>query len=382
MDTLLLGVGAAGNKAVIEAVEREIIAVEDTLLINSTDVDLPEKYKNNATIIGNSIGGCGKEPSSGEALMLEAIKGGKIKIKENLDPRHTSVTIVSSLEGGTGCGGTPVLAKYVANIIKMPVHIISFAGFKEDARGIKNTLTFLSKMQENYDIQIIENSKFLSRTDDNNYIQAEKLANEEFCIKLSIMLGRCIIDSSQNMDGMDLYKVVNTYGYKIINYMELSEKLKTKEQFNDIIKTMMNESTALDIEEATQQRLGVIINLPEDEVQNVDFSMAVIKKKYGEPIESFKHIQNTDRLPRFIATVSSGFKMPIGILRKLDAEYMEKSSAVSKDEDMFFQEAKSLASLNADIIFDMAASVAQPSTAKKESKEDAKALEDFYKSFG
>ena len=49
---------------------------------------------------------------------------------------------------------------------------------------------------------------------------------------------------------------------------------------------------------------------------------------------------------------------------------------------MFFQEAKLLASLNADIIFDMAASVAQPSTAKKESKEDAKALEDFYKSFG
>ena len=45
METLVLGVGAAGNKAVIAALENEIIDESHAKLLNTTISDIPEKYK-------------------------------------------------------------------------------------------------------------------------------------------------------------------------------------------------------------------------------------------------------------------------------------------------------------------------------------------------
>ena len=45
MKTLLIGIGAAGNKAVMTAINMGVVEVEDTIIINSTTKDFPKDYK-------------------------------------------------------------------------------------------------------------------------------------------------------------------------------------------------------------------------------------------------------------------------------------------------------------------------------------------------
>ena len=61
MRSLLVGIGAAGNKAVKTAIERGTVKEEDTLMINSTSRDFPPEYKGTAITISPDNTGCGKE---------------------------------------------------------------------------------------------------------------------------------------------------------------------------------------------------------------------------------------------------------------------------------------------------------------------------------
>lgn len=45
MITKVIGIGAAGNKAAINAVENKIINIDSVMLINSTLRDIPADYK-------------------------------------------------------------------------------------------------------------------------------------------------------------------------------------------------------------------------------------------------------------------------------------------------------------------------------------------------
>lgn len=356
--TFLIGIGAAGNKAVIETVKSGVILEEDMFLINTTGRDIPENYKEKALILdgGNNLGGCGKEPKLGENKVLEAIKSQNLNLKSVIEPQHTSVTVVASAEGGTGCGGAPVIARYVADVLKLPVHLIFFLGFREDGRGLQNTVRMFQQVRANFDVQIIDNSKFLEEANGNQRV-AEHLANNELACRLSVMLGNVIRESEQNIDDMDLYKVVNTLGFKEIVYREVSEKIKTKEQFESIIKEMMVNSKSVDVETASMQRMAGIFNLSESDMENVDVSLSKVKEKYGEPFEYFKHIEYVEDLPKFIAFICSGFKIPINIVEELNDEYIEKSSKVSKDEDSYFDKVSRLESLEEDKRFDSASNI-------------------------
>ena len=61
----LIGLGAAGNKAAICAVENNIMSVKQTMLVNSTLKDIPAEYQNKEGAIVYQLfgayGGCGKE---------------------------------------------------------------------------------------------------------------------------------------------------------------------------------------------------------------------------------------------------------------------------------------------------------------------------------
>ena len=167
--TFLIGIGAAGNKAVIDTVNAGVVLEEDMFLINTTGRDIPENYKSQALILndGGNLGGCGKEPDLGEKRILEAIKNQKLNLKTMVQPYHTSVTVVASAEGGTGCGGAPVIARYVADVLHLPIHLVFFLGFRDDSRGLKNTVRMFKNVRDNFDVQIIDNSKFLKEANDN-----------------------------------------------------------------------------------------------------------------------------------------------------------------------------------------------------------------------
>ena len=44
MRVLLIGIGAAGNKAVVQAINDKVVSEEDSIIINSTDKDFPKEF--------------------------------------------------------------------------------------------------------------------------------------------------------------------------------------------------------------------------------------------------------------------------------------------------------------------------------------------------
>lgn len=349
----IIGIGAAGAKAALAALKANVVSeISDILLINSTERDIPKEYLDKggmALQIGANnanMSGCGKEPVQAEKYIIDAIQDGSLQQNLNkfIKPTTQKIYVVTSTEGGTGCGAAPVVASYINSQIEidddgntMPVHVFAFTGFEEDSRGLKNTVRFFSKLSDTITVEVIRNKKFLIETN-GNFAKAEELANIEFATRVSITLGNPIVASDQNMDERDLIKTSTYPGYINTEYREITEKIKNPAQFDEILQSMIDDSKCMDISDPSQKVLAVIINMPEKDRSVIDNYFKPIRDSFGEPYEVFRHIQSNPNLSSFIAFISAGMNLPIDEVKAIRDKYEEKSSAVKRSRDDFFEQ--------------------------------------------
>lgn len=344
MNVKLIGIGAAGNKAAINAVENHVIAMEHVMLINSTLRDIPVDYKGLKFEYAGSYGGCGKERNIAFDLAMKNLQEGILPLEEFLclnDEKKKAelVVIVNSTEGGTGSGSSVVIGKYIQQVLGIQVHMFGFAGFQSDVRGLKNTVEWFQELEDNFTVECIENSKFLAECRDNK-IKAEKAANVEFGKKLGILMGNPIRDSSHNIDPTDLLKVSTEKGFMIIESTNF-EKIKNREQFESVVIDMIDNSKSIDIREITSTRIAVIININAASTDYISYE-DIITERYGEPYEMFLHIQHEADMPEFIAVIVSGIKMPVEEVQKIHSEYKARMNRLDRTSDSFFAAAKKL----------------------------------------
>lgn len=346
----VIGVGAAGNKAVIRGVELGVIDPLKQVLINSTEKDIPETYKDTSIIIGNNLKGCGKERSIATNAMVSFLKNSDVFSKIPVDTDR--VIIVTSAEGGTGSGSAPILAKYIRDVIGFNTSIFAFTGFENDVRGLKNTIDFMKDLDEETTIQIISNKKFLDDAN-GNYTKAQELANDEFCKRILVMSGYILDESDQNIDDTDLHKLIDAPGLIDIIYTDIENPLKNVEMFDKLCSNMADESKSIDFT-PTASRIGVIFNGKDSSRDAIDSSYKIFKSKYGEPYEVYTHLQeNKSYKKEFLACVASGMKLPIEAMQKVYDEYLDRTSKISKDKDSFFDAITNFKEDENDKMFDM-----------------------------
>lgn len=339
MNCKLIGIGAAGNKAAITAVENNIISVKNTMLINSTLKDIPAEYKSREGSIvkkyEGAYGGCGKERSISFELAQNNLLSDSLGLEKFLEGCELCI-IVSSTEGGTGSGSAPVIGQYILNVLGVNVHIFGLAGFEDDVIGMRNTVEFFKEMNEFFTVECIKNSKFLDECHGNK-LKAEKKANEEFCKKISVLMGLQIRDSEHNIDPTDLLKIsAKTYGYMIIETCVFTDKIKNKEQFRQAIVDTLDSSKSLDINEQGIERLGVIMNIRKDSTDYIDYR-DIILDRFGVSYEVHEHIQHEEKtMPEFIAFIISGLKMPTEEIERTYNNYLSSVKRVNKSQDSFF----------------------------------------------
>ena len=140
----IFGVGAAGNKACIELVTKYPELDNCVTLVNSTMKDIPIEYRDRAIELDGPFRGCGKERSKANKMMMDNLKSGTLDY--NYDPEDSMCIIVTSSEGGTGSGGSIMLAKYLSAVYKIHVHFYIFTGFEDDGRSLKNTVDLFRSM--------------------------------------------------------------------------------------------------------------------------------------------------------------------------------------------------------------------------------------------
>ena len=330
----IIGNGAAGNKAVMEIIKEGLIDQEDAILINSTDKDFPTDFKGKTVILSGENNGCGKERAIAKEYVANILETSTID--SLFDAEDDSAIIITSLEGGTGSGSTPLLGNYLSNILGINVHIIGFAGFEDDPRGMENTIEFFQELNFECDVMTIKNNAFLNEVNGNRF-KAEELANKELIKRIRVMLAANIKASTQNMDDMDIFKVISTTGYKTIETIYFDNNLMDTEEFDKLCKQMIYNSKSLKSSEPSQTRMGIILNIKPESEDAIDYKFTSFKQEYGKPFETFLHKQY-DGNRQFITLISSGMKMPLDEVQAIYDRYKKESASVNKSEDTFFDQ--------------------------------------------
>lgn len=349
MKSLLIGIGAAGNKAVSTALEMGIVSFEDTIMINSTSKDFPSDYDGKKIILSPKDTGCGKERKVALDYTISAVKSGKLNI-ENIET-YTAIIICTSVEGGTGSGSAPTIAKFFNQLYKKNVHVIAFAGFEEDVRGLGNTVEFFQEIDSNLIVQTISNAAFLREAGQNKF-KAEELANREMCKRIEILTGKNFITSKQNIDDTDILKVSNTSGFMTVEQRYLEKPLVDQDDFNRVIKKMIYDSKSIKSSKPGAVRLGVILNIDPASEDAIDYTFRDLKAAYGNPYECFLQEQ-WDGKKEYIAFITSGMQMPLDEIKSVYSRYQEASEKVNKTNDAFYKEIQSLSINEDDRKFDM-----------------------------
>lgn len=354
-----MGIGAAGNKAAMDLIVKGVAIEEDVILVNSTDKDIPKDFTGNTIILSPTNSGCGKERAISKEYAIAAMKSGTF---DDIFGEADSVLIVTSVEGGTGSGSTPIIAEYISKVLGKNIHIVAFTGFEEDVRGLQNTVEFFKEIDFEADVQSIRNAAFMPAAK-NNKFKAEKMANEEFVKRTNVLIGTNLQDSSQNIDDTDIFKVVSTTGYKTIETIHFNDNLVDVDEFDRLCKQMIYNSKSLKSENG-QLRMGVILNIRPESEDAIDSTFKIIKEAYGMPYECFHHVQY-DGGEQYITFISSGMKMPLKEVQDIHERYLKATSSVDKKSDDFFSEVSKLQKAKEDSKFDMVRSSELKSTTDK-----------------
>lgn len=349
MKTLLVGIGAAGNKAVYEAVSSNLYKDEDTMIINSTSKDFPKDYNGTKIILSPNDTGCGKERNIAKDYVKLSIKSGSFNV-DNIS-KYETVIICTSVEGGTGSGSTPIIAKYFQQVTKKNVHIIAFLGFEDDVRGLANTVEFFQEIDSSTVVQTISNASFLVQAN-NNKFRAEELANKEMCRRIRVLTGMDFINSNQNIDDTDINKVSNTSGYMTVEYSQLKKPLVDQTDFNKIIKNMIYNSHSVKSKNPGGVRMGIVLNISPESEDAIDYTFNDITETYGNPYEKFLQKQ-WDEKKEYIAFIISGMHMPLDEIKAVYERYKEGSNKVNKEIDSFNKDLNSLNLNSEDSVFNM-----------------------------
>ena len=359
----VIGCGAAGNKAAI-CLHESGFDINNIMLLNSTSRDIPDGYKNNSIIFGSSnttLGGCGKEREVGKSLILRDMKAGRISFDSILDPDTNAVIIVSSTEGGSGSAVTPIIAKYIREVIGTPVITVLFFGFNTDVRGMQNSIEICQELSDSYGVIGISNAKYLDEANGNK-IKAEQLANKEFCNIVRTLSGQDIKAGSQNIDDTDLYKLVVTPGYMCVGSTTL-KGVKNIDMFNKAVNTAIDESRLVETTVKSAKRIGAIFNIPDSMSDSVDYNADALSQRYGTPYEMFIHIQNADDNPS-VSWIAAGMDLPIDEVKEIFENYKTASASVRKTKDDFFAAIQNFSGNQEDGMFNMLSDAKKDATSK------------------
>ena len=351
MKTLVIGTGAAGNRAAINLVKCGVMKKEDILLLNSTLTDIPEleEYKDCAKQFSfdeNERRGCGKNRTIGASLAIRSImqKNG-IDFMQIVEG-YKKVIIVSSLEGGTGSGSSIIIAEHLIRCTDVKIELYLFKGFSKDIMGLQNTLLFFDELDKcmnslsdedirngkGYRVQIIRNDAFLEETKDE--LEAQKLANNEFSRRVMLSSGDLLNgyynNDCNNIDVEDLGNIICSPGYATVEYIDIYDEIVSQEEYNSLIREMIKSTKSFPIEQKSIKNVAIFGNLQKNSRANIDYQQTVLKEIFGDIIDLQDQFYSEANQREFIAIIIGGAELPYNAIETIEKEYNKRKKSINK----------------------------------------------------
>lgn len=336
--------GQGATKAMIHCIEEGTLKIDDCCIVNSTQKDIPYEYRNgniNTIIINpDPNAGCGKDRGYAKSLMLDYLRENPNSIPSLLpEGKYQYVNIIATTEGASGSGASVILAKFIKTAIpkhlRVPVIITLITGFETDTRGLQNTIEYFKDLNGgDFVIRTVSNKKYLDKT--NNTFTAEKMANDDISKAFKIISAYDVVDSEQNIDDEDHYKLITNPGMMFATEVNIDKRLKNSSQFEQIVSDAIDYNTSLDFEPSAT-KIGVYMNISDDNLDVVDTNFTSIKKKLcgnTDIEEFFIHRQYESDLPEYVRIIASGINLPKDELNDIYAKYQNRKE-IEKQDDFF-----------------------------------------------
>lgn len=345
LKSFTFGCGQGATKAMMQCIKDGIIDKNNCCVINSTKKDIPEDYLGNTIIISDDPdAGCGKVREAARVLMFDFIKNNNTSIDVLLEDVDY-VNIIATTEGASGSGASVILARYIKQELEIPVIITIITGFESDTRGLQNTINYFKDLQDgDFIVRTVSNKKYLDKA--NNTFAAEKLANKDISRVMSIIETKDIIDSDQNIDDTDLFKLITNPGLMFAGEIIINTKIKNPEQIEKMISDMIDYSSSLDFEPSAN-KIGIFMNVSEDTLMNIDTNFTSIKNKLCSSClpELFIHKQFNNNT-EFIRVIATGIKLPTEELMNMYNKYRDNMDSINNNVDTFFDTLKDMDTVN------------------------------------
>lgn len=216
----------------------------------------------------------------------------------NADNTIEYILITTTTGGGTGGGISPMLAKFMADNLPIPVIVLGvYPSLSEDATAMYNAMAWQSEV-EKYNIPyiILDNNK-----SDSNPVTIHRIVNELAADTIKLLSG--VLYGNTNItavDNQDMYTLLTMPGR--ISAIGSADKLPVGKSLDDYL-----------IEHFTQSQMVAPVNLkgvalfvkgPEDLISRVDTSLTKFSAQYGVPAIQYVHLEESK--DTYIAVVCSG----------------------------------------------------------------------------
>lgn len=337
--TIACGQGA--TKAMIQAIQEDVLDEKYCKIINSTAKDIPNKYKDISIVISDDPdAGCGKVREAAKALMMQYMKDHPNLFETIIDTAGAidCVNVITTTEGASGSGASIIVAKYIKQVIQVPVNIILITGFESDTRGLQNTINYFKDLSgADYTIRIVSNKRFLENGV--TTFAAEELANHEIATILSTIQGQYITSSDHNIDATDHYRIITNTGLMFTGEIDIdNKKYKNIDQTNKDLANMVDYSSSLDFTPSAT-KIGIYMNISDNNLDAIDTTFEVIKKKLcgnNTVPELFIHRQYNTNFKQFIRVIATGMDLPTEEVKDMYSKYQASTDSINNRKSDFF----------------------------------------------
>ncbi|MEM5798195.1 MAG: cell division protein FtsZ [Candidatus Aenigmatarchaeota archaeon] len=248
----VVGVGGAGNNTISRLMQVGIVGAE-TIAINTDAQDLLYTDADRKVLVGKELTGglgAGADPKVG----MEAAKESKDDIKKVLEGADM-VFITCGLGGGTGTGGSPIVAEVAKKIGALTVAVVTLPFTMEGIQRSKNAQEGLENLEGVVDtLIVIPNDKLLEIVPDVSITTAFKIADEVLVNAVKGIAELITKPGLVNLDFADIRAVMGSGGIAMIGMGESDTENRAIES---IEKALNNPLLDVDIEGAT----GALINV-------------------------------------------------------------------------------------------------------------------------
>lgn len=233
------------------------------------------------------------------------------------------VMIISTTDGGTGGGVSPMMAKFLADNLEVPVLLLGiYPDINEDATAQYNTMQWQGDTEKgNLCYLILDNNCGLPR------IQYQELVNKQAVAIMNILSGRPFGETTlSQIDNKDMHTLLTRFPGRITVHAGTTKPGVGMSIGSYLVNVFGKWNQPAP---SNARGYGLFIKAPESVLKNADTSLAEIREVAGDVPIQYTHLEKSDS-EIMIALICAGCSEPTDRIIKMRERYDDIQNALKE----------------------------------------------------